>query len=196
MSIKDSFVKFFDSTKKAAVKIGKKNLVIIASIVLIGGAVYLNWLLFAEDAAGYGSADFEIGDTATDNLGDSSYVSANANEGDSYFAITQINRQRARDEAMEVLQLILDSESALQESKDEAVSDIGKIASDIECEANIETLVIAKGFEDCVAVVNDGTANVIVSTDGLLPNEVAQIKEIVYEQAGISPTNIKIIEKS
>ena len=71
-----------------------------------------------------------------------------------------------------------------------------RIALDIEREANIETLVTAKGFAQCVAVVNGDSANVIVKSDGLLPNEIAQINEIVYEQAGIVPANVKIIEKS
>ena len=63
-------------------------------------------------------------------------------------------------------------------------------------EANIETLVLAKGFEQCVAVISENNCSVIVECDGLMPGEIAQISEIVYEQAGIVPENLKIIEKS
>ena len=38
--------------------------------------------------------------------------------------------------------------------------------------------------------------HVIVESEGLNPGEVAQISEIVYEQAGIVPSNLKIVEKS
>ena len=77
-----------------------------------------------------------------------------------------------------------------------SVKEAEKIAEDIECESRIETLVKAKGFEECIAVINDGTATVIVKTDDLLASEVAQINEIVYEQSGILPTGLKIIEKN
>ena len=60
----------------------------------------------------------------------------------------------------------------------------------------IEQLVISKGFEQCIAVVNENSASIVVKRDGLLANEVAQIKEIVYKEASISPKNITIIEKN
>ena len=112
-----------------------------------------------------------------------------------YFAETQLSRQRARDEAVEVLSLVVDSDTALQTAKDQAIADIAQIASDIENEANIESILSAKGFSNCLAVINNDTINIIEKSTGLLPNEIAQIKEVVYEQAGISPTDIKIIEK-
>jgi stage III sporulation protein AH len=70
------------------------------------------------------------------------------------------------------------------------------MAQDIENEANIETLLKAKGFVECVAVISNSTATVIVKSEGLLPSDLAQITEIVYEQAGISPADIKVIEKA
>ena len=88
------------------------------------------------------------------------------------------------------------SENALPESVQAALDDIAQIAKDIENESNIETLIEAKGFEECIAVISDGKATVIVQTDGLLASEVAQINEIVYEQSGILPTELKIIEKN
>ena len=75
------------------------------------------------------------------------------------------------------------------------MNSIAQIAHDIESESNIETLILSKGFARCVAVVNGDSASVIVKSAGLLPNEIAQISEIVYEQAGIVPANLKIIEK-
>lgn len=181
-------------------KLGKKNIIILCAVVLICGAIYLNWVLFSGNDLTSTNIDdpYSYGDTA---LGQASYVDSgdsstdSLSEEDNYFTLTQINRQRARDEAMEVLYTILDSEDALQELKDQAIEDINQIAANIETEANIETLVTAKGFEDCVAVINESNANIIVKTTGLMPNEVIQIKEIVYEQAGILPSNVKIVEK-
>ena len=97
---------------------------------------------------------------------------------------------------MQVLQQVVDSTDAMEDVKSEAYTSINTIAAEIECESNIEQLVLAKGFEQCLAVVNENSASVIVKSDGLLANEVAQIKEIVYEQSGVLPKDIKIIEKN
>jgi len=69
------------------------------------------------------------------------------------------------------------------------------MAKIIEQEANIETLIKAKGFTECVAVINDDNISVIVNSESLMPSQIAQITEIVYEVAEIIPSNITIIEK-
>ena len=76
------------------------------------------------------------------------------------------------------------------------MNDISAIADAIACEANIESLVKAKGFEDCIAVISDTGASVIVKCETLTASEIAQIKEIVYEQAGVLPANLTIVQKT
>ncbi|MBE6582349.1 MAG: SpoIIIAH-like family protein [Ruminococcaceae bacterium] len=175
-------------TKEAVKKIGRRNLAIILSVLVIGGAVWVNVALFT---AGTKEAGGSAGNIVVDGNG-----SGNVNEVDSFFASTQIERQRSRDEAIEVLQLVVENPEALDESKVVAMQEISKIASAIENEGKIESLVTAKGFEKCIAVISDSGCNVIVKTSSaLMPNQVAQIQEIVYEQAGILPSNTKIIEK-
>lgn len=175
-------------TKEAVKKIGRRNLAIILSVLVIGGAVWVNVALFT---SGTKEAGGSAGNIVVDGNG-----SDNVNEVDSFFASTQIERQRSRDEAIEVLQLVVENPEALDESKVVAMQEISKIASAIENEGKIESLVTAKGFEKCIAVISDSGCNVIVKTSStLMPNQVAQIQEIVYEQAGILPSNTKIIEK-
>ncbi len=177
-----------DFVKSAIQKIGTRNLVVVASLVLIGTAVILNFVMFGNsdpivtegDILGTGLDAYEE-ETPVDNT---------------YFASAQLSRKQARDQALAVLQTVVDSTSADAVSREQASTDISRIASEIQSEANIETLIKSKGFEDCVAVIADGNASVIVRSDGLLPNELSQIKEIVYEQAGIDPVSIKIIEQS
>ena len=95
-----------------------------------------------------------------------------------------------------MLQTVLDNEDALEETKTQALSDISRIALEIEKEANIESLVRARGFEDCIAVLSGENASIIVKSDAeLLTSHVAQISEIVYEQAGVLPANVRIICK-
>lgn len=167
----------------------------IAAILVIGGAVYVNYLLFSDPVGtiGYGTNNM------SDVYGSSDSGSENPGEVvnmDEYFSSTVLSRQKARDEALEVLQTVVDSAEALQETKAQAFSDMSQIAKDIEREANIETLIEAKGFSDCVAVVNGSTVSIVVKSEGLLPNDIAQINEIVYEQTGVEPVNVKIVERS
>ncbi len=163
-------------------KLGTRNIVIMSSLLLIGVAVVLNFVLFGNSAPKISDGD-PLG--AVD---EKPYVE------DSYFASAQLSRQQARDQAIAVLQNVVASTSD-EVSREQANADISRIASEIQTEAAIETLIKSKGFEECVAVISEGSASVIVRSDGLLPNELSQIKEIVWEQAGIDPLNIKIIEK-
>ena len=163
-------------------KLGTRNIVIMSSLLLIGVAVVLNFVLFGNSAPKISDGD-PLG--AVD---EKPYVE------DSYFASAQLSRQQARDQAIAVLPNVVASTSD-EVSREQANADISRIASEIQTEAAIETLIKSKGFEECVAVISEGSASVIVRSDGLLPNELSQIKEIVWEQAGIDPLNIKIIEK-
>lgn len=199
MNVKSAWGK----TKVFFTKVGKKNVIIGCSILLIGCAVALNWALFGS-AKKSSAPDYSVSSGMTTGNGGGTVVGTNtggttdektSSDDESYFATSQINRRRARDEAMEVLQSVADSESTNAEAKEKALADIQKIAADMENESNIESLVVSKGFEKCVAVVSGGTASIVVKGDELLDTEIAQINEIVYEQTGIMPENIKIICK-
>jgi stage III sporulation protein AH len=174
--------------KNFFIKIGKRNLIIAGAVALIGAAVVLNFALFGgAPSDGYSGYDEPSGLT---NNG-----SGQLSASDTYFASAQVSRQRARDEAMEVLQSVVENEGAAEAVKTQALADLSKLAMSIEQEANIETLIMAKGFDKCVAVISDDTARIIVSGSGLTPAQIAQINEIVYEQAKILPVNIKISER-
>ena len=179
-------------TKETIKKIGRKNLAVILSVLVIGGAVWLNIALFTSAGANKGASAGNILDNTEDVGGGEDQVS----DVDAFFASAQVERKKSRDEAIEVLQLVVENPEALDESKSLAMAEINKIAEAIEDEANIESLVSAKGFEKCIAVISDSGCNVIVRVStSLLPNQIAQIQEIVYEQAGVLPSNVKIIEK-
>lgn len=115
---------------------------------------------------------------------------------ESYFASAIIDRERARGEALEVLVSITEDEEASESAKTDAFTQMERIANETSWEIDIENLVKAKGFEECVAIINDENANIVVSSDGLTPGEVAQIKEIVYLEASIQPKSVKIVEKN
>lgn len=172
-------------------KIGKRGIVMACAVLLIGVAVFANWILFSEPDDGYDydqNVNAGVGNTDT---------SASVDSTDNYFATMQVSRKRSRDEAIEVLQSVVDSTDADEAVKTQALSDINRLALEMTMESNIETLVMGKGFQDCVAVLNGDSATIVVKTAGetLMANQISQINEIVYAQAGILPVNIKISER-
>jgi len=172
-------------------KIGKRNIIIACAVLLIGVAVLMNFILFsgANKEEGYDGYDQPSGNIS-DNAGDSTATDVNA-----YFSATQVSRQRARDEALEVLQAVVENVDSTEAMKNEALAEIAVIADEIQKEANIESLITAKGFEACVAVLNNDAASIVVKADDLQAAQIAQINAIVYEQAGILPSSVTIIKK-
>ena len=179
--------------KELCVKIGKRNFIIFGAMVLVIGAIAVNLAVFSRtdtDGHNYDSpAGMDQGESDTG-------VSADTpSSSDSYFSSVQVSRRRTRDEAIEVLQAVVDDKSATEAAKNEALSEINKLAGVMATEANIETLIVAKGFEECVAVISGDTASIVVRSDGLNVAQISQINEIVYSETGIKPVNITIIER-
>ena len=179
--------KFFAS--KAA-----KSAVLVVSVLLIGLAVYLNYRWFYDPlgSLGYGENNMENNYSDSTATGADTSTSSGANN---YFTATALSREQSRDEAIDVLTLVTENAEASAEAKAEAAAKISKIAVDIQNEMNIETLVKAKGFEECVAIISDDAVSVIVRADSLQANEAAQILAIVYDTTGIDPENVSIISK-
>ena len=173
-------------------KIGKRNLIIACAVLLIGVAVLMNFILFskADKNNGYDGYDQPSGNISDNASGENDATDVNA-----YFSATQVSRQRARDEALEVLQAVVENVDSTEAMKNEALAEIAVIADEIQKEANIESLITAKGFEACVAVINDDTASIVVKAGDLQPAQISQINAIVYEQAGILPSAVTIIKK-
>ena len=180
-------IKNFLNTKAA------KSAIVASAALLIALAVYLNYRWFYDPTTSLGYGDNNMDDSFSDSQ---SAGSDAENGGQNYFTSTALDRQDARDEALDVLKMVTESDEASEEAKAQAQEKISKIAVDIQNEANIETLVKAKGFEECVAIISDNAVSVIVSAESLQAAEAAQILTIVYETTGISPENISIINKS
>ena len=174
-------------------KIGKRNIIITASVLLIGVAVLLNWVLFS--GAKTGKDGYKDYDKSNGSQEEQKGDDAPTDRSETYFSATQVSRQRARDEALEVLQSVVDNKESSETVKTEALAGIAAIADEIQKEANIESLVTAKGFEQCVAVISGEKVQIVVKAEELQPAQIAQINEIVYAQTGIAPTGVTIINK-
>lgn len=183
-SVKGNIASFFK-------KVGKRNIIIAAAFVVVAAAIIVGVSLSKNGGGGFDYSQ-GVGLQPTDTQ---KPTSSSADSVDTYFSSVQVNRQRTRDEALEVLQGVVDNEASTATAKEEALAEINKMAKEMEAESNIETLIVAKGFEECVAVISGENANIVVKSEELKPAQISQINEIVYEQAGILPVNIKIIQR-
>ncbi len=181
-----------EKVKGFCVKVGKRNFVIFGAVLLIAAAVTVNLVIFSQaDDEG-----FDYNQPAGMNPEDTTQKPEDTESSvDSYFSSVQVSRQRSRDEAIEVLQAVVDNASSTEVAKNEALAEINKLAGVMATESNIETLILAKGFDECVAVLSGESARIVVRSDGLTPAQISQINEIVYTEAGILPVGVTIIER-
>lgn len=193
---------------------GKRQLVLAALVVALGAAVYLNWQfsdhndLLATNAVESGKelgtaqyvnnpnvSSLVSGADGTSSTASGAQSAVNTSGGAEYFAQARVSRQQARDTAVETLKGIIDSDQASDSAKAEAVQQTSEIAKNIEQESNIENLVKAKGYPDCVAFIQNGECSIVVSTtDGLLDSDAITIKDIVAGQSTIGYDKVKIVE--
>ena len=167
-----------------------KSLAVLLVVLLIGAAIYVNYKLFYDPVDSMG-----FGDNNMQNNSDNSAQTGNNASSENYFTAAALNRQQSRDEAIDVLKLVSEGEESSEEAKAEANAKIAQIATDMQNENNIETLVKAKGFEECVAIISENSVSVIVGAEQLQAAEAAQILAIVYDTTGINPENVSIINK-
>ncbi len=166
-------------------KIKKRGAVYGVIALLLCAAVYLNW--------SYVDAPDELlaaGETDTDS------ASTSADGGEDYFAASRLSREQARDEAVSTLRELSESEEADQAAKDEAAAQISALADDSVAEANIESLIRAKGYADAVVMIGDSSVNVVVAPPegGLQATDVTVIKDIVVSETGVTAGQVKIVE--
>ncbi len=180
-------------------KLWKRNAVVAAILLFVCVAVYLNWSYQQE------GSDAEVGKT----LGEAAQVTSEVNDplmessgttenssGSDYFSSARLNRQKARDSALALLEEAALSEGVEQTVIDEANASIQTMAAWTVTEAQIENLIMAKGYEDCVAFIGDESISIVVSAleGGLDSTATARITDIVMDETSFAAEQIKIIE--
>ena len=167
-------------------KIKKRGAIYGVIALLLCVAVYLNW--------SYVDTPDEL--LAADQTNPDSTETSGTAEDKDYFAASRLSREQARDEAVRTLKELSESETADQTAKDEAAAQISALAEDSVTEANIESMIRAKGYEDAVVMIGDESVNVVVAPPegGLQATDVTVIKDIVVAEAGVTAGQIKIVE--
>ena len=187
-------------------KLWKRNAVVAAIVLFVCVAVYLNWSYQQEGDVDAGKTLGQaalVGSQANDPLllgtpapAESAEPGEAAKPSTGYFSTARLNRQQARDSALGILQETLNSDASEEVAKADAGAAIETLAASTVSEAQIENLVIAKGYTDCVAFISEGGVSVVVSAQdsALQDADVARITEIVMDETGVPASQIKIIQ--
>ena len=185
-------------------KIWKKNLVAAAVLVTVCSGIYVNWLYTEEQAAASLSETLDAEKVMSDEtmiLSEDMAAIAAGEEVDTtatdYFAAVRLSRQQARDSAVNLLQDAMAYTTSAEGSKDvESAMELEEIVQTALSEAQIESLIIAKGYTDCVAYMSPEGISVAVSAPegGLQQTDVAVIADIVMTQSAYSLDDIRVVE--
>ena len=198
----------------------KRNMVVAAIALFVCAAVYLNWN-YGKDGTSAdvgktlgqstmvggktqdpllgGDSSAPTGGTVGEDSGDASTagdIQTPDGAGSAYFATARLNRQQARDSALSLLQDAAAREDADETVKTQLNDNIQTMANYTVTEAQIENLVVAKGYTDCVAFIGEDTLSLAVSAPegGLTESDTARIVDVAHQTAGFTADQITIIE--
>lgn len=184
-------------------KVWKKNLVAAAILVTVCAGIYVNWL-YTEDSTAVSledSLDAEkvMSDDSLALEGDMAAIAAGedvATTASDYFAAVRLSRQQARDNAVNLLQEAMAYADTTGSKELESAASLDDIVQTALSEAQIESLVIAKGYADCVAYMSGDGISVAVSSPegGLQQADVAVIADIVMSQSDYALGDIRVVE--
>ncbi len=185
-------------------KLWKRNAVVGAVLVLVIAAIALNGR-YAENVEESGKVLGQATEVSAQEPGPAEEASGDAAAApdadesaapSDYFATARLSRQQARDSAMTILQEAASAEEIDAQVASEVAQGIEALASFTMTEAQIENMVTAKGYDDCVAFLSDDSVSVVVSsqTDGLQTEDIAKITDIIKRETGLPASAIKILE--
>ena len=179
-------------------KIWKKNLVAAALVVTVCIGIYANWA-YTQD-----QETMDLTETLNEEklLSEDMLVMADVDTSDTaqttatdYFAAVRLSRQEARDSAVTMIQEAM-AYSGTEEASASSYDTLDDIVQVALCEAQIESLVVAKGYTDCVAYIGDEGISVAVAApeEGLQQEDIAVIADIVMAQSDYAIDNIRVVE--
>ncbi len=200
----------------------RKEIIAAALVVMIGVAGYLNWsyqdTIRVTDGETYSETGKKLGEaqyvstTKNDEDADKSDSKDDKKDGKKeekknnqtddqtkstsadYFTEARLEKESSRSKSLEILNQTAANESFDADIRQKAQNQILKMAEDVEKESMIEKVAQAKGYQEVAVYIDGDSVKLIVKKDSLNEQDVAKLKDIIVEQTGISPQNIKIVE--
>jgi len=195
--------------KKPTMIISRKHLVLSCLTLILGVAVYLNYVLSGgvglepartaslmqekeEPAAAQGDDLMDYGTAEMVNATPAEAVPTKAD----YFAQARLDKQTSRDHAVQTLQSIIGGGDLSQDEMVTQAIDAVTLSKLVESESVIENLILSQGYSDCVVYLDQNTAKVVLETEGLDAAHAAAIKEIILTETEVPAEGIRIFEVS
>ena len=172
--------------------IKRRQLVLATLVVALGAAVFVNWYYTGNNTT-IQSPEETTENNYVQNLGEAKYVNATGESAD-YFSEIKLKRQKAKDEAIEKLNEALEKTREGSEEAKEITKSIDNLTKQIKLESDIEALISAKIATECVVVLNEKSAQVVVSKDELNDDTTLQIIDAVTTNTDLTADKIKITQ--
>jgi stage III sporulation protein AH len=193
--------------KKPSIIIGKKQIILACLTMMLGIAVYVNYILADGNSLISSSSLLEddnvsVDDSQSESYGDIEFVNADSNSisleetssDDDYFAQARLDRLTSRDNAIQTIQVAIGGGDLTNDEMVTKALEAVSLSQLSESETTIETLIKATGIQDCIVYLESDSAKVVVKSSGLDSKDVACIKEIILSEITIPAENIKIME--
>lgn len=170
--------------------IKRRQLILATLVVALGAAVFVNWYYT-------GNNSLQSAEETTDaeyvrNLGEAEYVNAEA--AVDYFTEARLNRTKTQDEAVDKLnESLKNAEKGSDEAKALSAS-VSALSEQIKLQGDIEALITAKVSGECIVVLSDESAQVIVEKGKLNEDTALQIMDIVTKNTGFEPSAVTVTE--
>lgn len=170
----------------------------------LGVAQYVNANISSDTASSEKSeSNTSSGNSDKDSANTSSKSTSSQNDKDSdtssalssveeYFSKVRLERQQTQDELIELAEEIVNATDSSGSGKEEAVKHLNELSDTIQQQSNVENLIIAKGFDDCVAFIQNGECSIVVTGQELKSDLLIAIKDIVMGQTGINFDKIRV----
>ena len=186
--------------------IKRRQLIMATLVVALGSAVFVNWYFTNSDANVV--EESEKGSEYVQNIGEAKYVNSNnaetedttnnatatASKNTDYFTTVKLKRTKAHDEALADMKTLLKEAPENSKNAEEIGKTIDSLSKTIKLEADIEALISAKLKCQCVVMINDDNAEVVVTKGNLNDASILQIMDAVLNNTEVKAENIKISE--
>ena len=179
--------------------IRKRQIIMAALVFALGSAVFVNWYFTRPEMQSTNAENKEPQSYSV--IGDAQYVSSSGEKGNTEIADTsdslsrqRIQRSKSHDEAFEMLNKVINSNTASASAIDKAASQLADLTSAIKLESDIDSLISAKCGVDCITAIGESGVQIVCEKGSLSSTNILQIKEIVMKHTEFDAENITIFE--
>lgn len=184
--------------------IRKRQLLFAALAVVLGAAVFINWYYTKPGVMESGGS---VPATAVEavpgaNLGDAKFVLSSgvtvadeSESGKEFFDGAKLKRSNSHDEAAKALNEAIKNASNAKASAN-AAAELSELAENMKLETDIENLITAKLGCECLVVINEAKADIVVEKGALSDVAAVQIREIVVTSGACTADRVNISENN